>query len=380
MPARSALSGLMLLWRRATAWHIAATAALRCHSCSSGCSSPLSDSTFFSCAIAKLMAALRTRLNPMRATAVRRSVCSLPLAFSARELEMRNSCAASAGSELMTRTTCSVGTISSESTWRTRRAMSGKLGSSTLPLLSSAARSRTKTKAGSFSGFDEGAGLAAMGTSCRDVAGDEGLRWGLRRRLRSAVDAADEFRLVGRKAAGGDQLIHARAGAREADGDRVTGDGTVACGFLAAHALEGLGDVIDGIAGGDETRIEAVEALDHLRVVRARELGLADGRAAPGREGDRRQHEGEHQEHRPPEGKVFIERQLLQRDQHALGSCAVHHTERARHAPRTCRDAVAGGPLLELSCMICATGDRIRRHRRRRRCVGPPCRGRLRPH
>src|SRR5580704_16655723 len=55
--------------------------------------------------------------------------------------------AASAGSEPTTRMTCSCETSSSASTLRTRMAMSGKLGRSTLPLESSEANACTKANA-----------------------------------------------------------------------------------------------------------------------------------------------------------------------------------------------------------------------------------------
>ncbi len=136
-----------------------ATSELRFHSSSSGFSSPLSESTFLSCDIAKAMAALRTMLKPMRAMAVRSSVMALPLKFSAAEFAICSTRAASAGSLPMTRTILSGVTLSSARTLRTRMAMSGKLGSSTLPLDSSAASACTKAKAsGSLPGA--GVGLA----------------------------------------------------------------------------------------------------------------------------------------------------------------------------------------------------------------------------
>src|SRR6185312_3767154 len=146
-PASIAVSGLTPLKRRATAGDIAATAALRCQRSSRGWSSPFSESTFFSCDIANAMAALRTMLKPMRAMAVRSSEIGLPVKLMAAELAICISRAASAGSEPTTRTTLSCVTCSSASTWRTRSAMSGKLGRSTLPFDSSAASACTKAKA-----------------------------------------------------------------------------------------------------------------------------------------------------------------------------------------------------------------------------------------
>jgi hypothetical protein len=86
-------------------------------------------------------------LKPIRATAVRRSVTVLPLKFSAAEFEICSRRAARAGSEPITRTTLSGVTLSSASTLRTRSAISGKLGRSTLPLDSSAANDCTNAKA-----------------------------------------------------------------------------------------------------------------------------------------------------------------------------------------------------------------------------------------
>ncbi len=97
--------------------------------------------------MANAIAALRTMLKPMRFTAVRRSVTALPLKFRAAELASCSEPAASAGSEPTTRTTLSGVTVSSASTWRTRMAMSGKLGSSTLPVDSSAASAWTNANA-----------------------------------------------------------------------------------------------------------------------------------------------------------------------------------------------------------------------------------------
>src|SRR6185437_8658197 len=160
-PASIAVSGLTRLKRRATAWDIAATAALRCQSSSRGRSSPLSESTFFSCDIAKAMAALRTMLKPMRAIAVRSSVMGLPVKLMAAELAICMSRAASAGSEPTTRTTFSCETSSSARTLRIRSAMSGKLGRSTLPRDSSAANACTKANASGS--------LAAWGSSATEL-------------------------------------------------------------------------------------------------------------------------------------------------------------------------------------------------------------------
>src|SRR6185312_3140018 len=146
-PASIAVSGFTRLKRRATACDIAATAALRCQSSSSGCSSPFNESTFFNCDMANAMAALRTMLNPMRAMAVRISTMGLPVKLIAAELAICMRRAASAGSEPTTRTTFSCVTSSSASTCRTRSAMSGKLGRSTLPLDSSPASACTKANA-----------------------------------------------------------------------------------------------------------------------------------------------------------------------------------------------------------------------------------------
>jgi hypothetical protein len=97
--------------------------------------------------IANAMAALRTMLKPMREIAVRNSVIGLPLKLRAAEFPICMRRAASAGSEPTTRTTMSWATFSSESTLRTRRAMSGKLGKSTFPLESSDASDCTKANA-----------------------------------------------------------------------------------------------------------------------------------------------------------------------------------------------------------------------------------------
>src|SRR3569833_237900 len=160
-PASMAVSGFTLLKRRATACDMAATAALLFQCSSRGCSKPLRLSTFFSCDMAKAIAALRTMLWPMRLMAVRSSVIALPVKLRAAELAICIRRAARAGPEPTTRLTWSWLTFSSANTLRTRRAMSGKLGRSTLPRESSEASARTKAKA-SVSTADFGACAAAV--------------------------------------------------------------------------------------------------------------------------------------------------------------------------------------------------------------------------
>src|SRR5580698_1174209 len=92
----------------------------------------------------------------MRLIAVRRSVTARPLRLSEAELAIRSRRAANAGSEPTTRTTWSTDDLGSESTRLTRTAISGNEGRSTLPLDSSAASLRTKSK-------------ATLGSACNDV-------------------------------------------------------------------------------------------------------------------------------------------------------------------------------------------------------------------
>ena len=109
--------------------------ALRFHSSSSGFSRPFSASTFFSCDIANAIAALRTMLKPMRATAVRSSVIGLATEIQGGGVgDLQQRAPRAQARSRSTRTTLSGVTLSSASTLRTRIAMSGKLGSSTLPL------------------------------------------------------------------------------------------------------------------------------------------------------------------------------------------------------------------------------------------------------
>jgi len=75
--------------------------------------------------------------RPMRCTALRMSVTAVPVRFTATELAICSNRAASVGSAPTMRTTMSSVTASSDRTFRTLIAMSGKLGNSTLPELSS---------------------------------------------------------------------------------------------------------------------------------------------------------------------------------------------------------------------------------------------------
>src|SRR5208283_1525395 len=79
--------------------------------------------------------------------AVRKSVTARPLRLNDAELEMRSSRAASAGSEPTTRTTCSREEFGSDRMRRTRTAISGNDGRSTLPPDNSAANDLMKSKA-----------------------------------------------------------------------------------------------------------------------------------------------------------------------------------------------------------------------------------------
>jgi hypothetical protein len=81
--------------------------------------------------------------------AVRKSVTALPLRLSEAELAMRRRRAESAGSDPTTRTTWSTEEVGSDRTRRTRTAISGKEGRSTLPAESSPASERMKAKASS---------------------------------------------------------------------------------------------------------------------------------------------------------------------------------------------------------------------------------------
>src|ERR1700691_955722 len=83
----------------------------------------------------------------MRLIAVRRSVTDLPLRLSDAELEILSKRAAKAGSEPTTRTTCSMEDFGSDRMRRTRTAISGNDGRSTLPPDSSPARDRMNSNA-----------------------------------------------------------------------------------------------------------------------------------------------------------------------------------------------------------------------------------------
>src|SRR5580698_11609619 len=97
--------------------------------------------------MAKEIEALRTMLWPIRLIAVRKSVTALPLRLSEAELAMRMSRAERAGSEPTTRTTWSTEEFGSERMRRTRTAISGKEGRSTLPADSSLASERMNANA-----------------------------------------------------------------------------------------------------------------------------------------------------------------------------------------------------------------------------------------
>ena len=96
----------------------------------------------------------------MRLIAVRSSTTGLPLRFSEAEFEIRIRRAANAGSEPTTRTTWSIADLGSDNTRRTRIAISGNEGRSTLPADSSAARVLTNSKA--MFGWDWGWGLVTF--------------------------------------------------------------------------------------------------------------------------------------------------------------------------------------------------------------------------
>src|SRR5271166_5258087 len=91
----------------------------------------------------------------IRLMAVRKSVTVRPLRLNDAELEIRSSRAASAGSEPTTRTTCSREEFGSDRMRRTRTAISGKEGRSTLPPDNSAANDLMKSKA-AFEGVCNG--------------------------------------------------------------------------------------------------------------------------------------------------------------------------------------------------------------------------------
>ncbi len=97
--------------------------------------------------MAKEIEALRTMLWPIRLIAVRKSVTGLPLRLSEAELAMRMSRAERAGSEPTTRTTWSTEEFGSDKMRRTRTAISGKEGRSTLPADSSPASDWMNAKA-----------------------------------------------------------------------------------------------------------------------------------------------------------------------------------------------------------------------------------------
>ena len=92
----------------------------------------------------------------MRLTATRSVVTGLPLRFSEAEFDMRRILAPNAGSELTTRTTWSSVEFGSDSTRRTRTAISGNEGRSTRPAESSAASDRTNANAVSLPGSSTG--------------------------------------------------------------------------------------------------------------------------------------------------------------------------------------------------------------------------------
>ena len=100
-----------------------------------------------SCATAKPTAAERNASKPRRVTAARSSVTGLPPGLSAAEFAIDSTRVASTGSAPSTRTTRSALAPSSDSTFCTRNATSGKLGSSIVLEDSSVASSRTNSNA-----------------------------------------------------------------------------------------------------------------------------------------------------------------------------------------------------------------------------------------
>src|SRR5882757_4305129 len=221
-PANSAVSGLMLVRRRAITQLRLATSTLRFHNMPSGASNPFNSGASRSCRTAKAIVAERTVSNPTRDTALRKSVTRAPAGFRAAELAMRTIWEASTGSLPSTLTTRLLSAFSSPSTFCTRMTMCGKPGNSILPPDSSDASACTKVNATS-----PGPVGAAVGVvSCASVIVFSRERSGTQR-LPQGFDLL--FRLVNELLVAGPVDFHPLAGGDivhvELDGFRVILEG-----------------------------------------------------------------------------------------------------------------------------------------------------------